>query len=104
MGGFFRCAGSYDEIEVKDLIYKRYNSDVFSLPFEELFELVDYAKKKNFEADAHAQWCAQLPLMAIGYLKYISFADYLSKLRGDSIDMRPAAEIMAEIDAAHEKR
>lgn len=58
--------------------------------------------KKIREADrrkeAREQWLAMLPLMAIKMLKFKSFEDYLAQVTGQNIDLRPDAEILAEVE------
>lgn len=44
-----------------------------------------------------AQWVAQLPYMDKDH--FISFDNYRAHLTGADIDMRPAEEILAELDA-----
>lgn len=64
--------------------------------------LIAKAKEKETEERLHRQWTAQLPLMAYAD-KYMPFSEYYDKNTGRNIDMRPASEILKEIEAV-EKR
>lgn len=54
--------------------------------------------EKDREDRIFQQWVAQLPVMAYSG-KHISFAEYKDRVTGANVDRRPAAEILAELDA-----
>lgn len=58
-------------------------------------------EEKN-KAEKRQEWLALLPLMVTAG-KYKSFEEYYDLASGKGIDLRPADEIIAEIDAAHER-
>lgn len=70
---------------------------------ETFIEMLEIALEKEQEELAHRQWCAMLPFMGMGMLEYISFREYFEKLSGKNVDLRPASEIMAEIEELHQK-
>ncbi len=57
--------------------------------------------EKEQEERIHAQWVSMLPLMAIQQLKYMSFEQYKDQCLGRNIDMRPADEIIKELEDLH---
>lgn len=70
---------------------------------DDFFDLLEVAVDKEKEERLHRQWCTMLPFMSLRLLEYISFSDYIDKCSGQNIDMRPVSEIIADIEAAHEK-
>ena len=72
------------------------------MDIDEFFDLVEIATKKEKEDTLHRQWCSMLPFMSLKVLEYMSFTEYIDKCSGRNIDMRPAHEIIAEIEAAHQ--
>lgn len=64
--------------------------------------LIAKAREKRQEDRLFQQWVVQLPLMA--YLgEFTSFADYQSQATGANFDLRPTAEILAELDEVEKK-
>lgn len=59
--------------------------------------LIRKAKEREQEGRIFQQWVAQLPAMALTGVN-VSFADYKDRVTGAHIDMRPTAEIEAELD------
>lgn len=64
-------------------------------------ELACLALDKAAEDNARAEWLAVYPYMCIGYLKIVKWEDYKNRRLGLELDMRPADEIIAEIEALH---
>lgn len=60
----------------------------------------------NHEEENHLrqQWVALLPVMQMGYCKYMSFEEYCDKATGKNIDTRPAEEIIAELEELHGRK
>lgn len=48
--------------------------------------------------EAREQWIAMLPMMAAKILKFISWQEYYDQVTGQNIDLRPDAEILAEVE------
>lgn len=101
MESFFLAGGTVDEIELKELLYRRYHTleMVNTMEFMEFIDFVVFAKEKDSEEKIYMQWCAMLPSLN----QYMSFSAFKEKLTGSNIDMRPAAEIISEIEALHRK-
>lgn len=59
-------------------------------------EFVKNAHEQEAKERYFNQWVVQLPVM--DKENYISFDDYCKKVTGQNIDMRPAEEIMAEVE------
>lgn len=70
---------------------------------DDFFDLVEIAIQKEKEEKIHRQWCSMLPFMSMKMLEYISFPEYIDKCSGKNIDMRPASEIIADIEETHQK-
>ena len=64
--------------------------------------LIAKAREKRQEDRLFQQWVAQLPLMAFTG-EVTSFADYKSRATGGNLDLRPTAEILAELDEVEKK-
>lgn len=99
MEKFFLASSFFDEIELKELLIRRYGSLDFINEFEliEFCRFIAYAKEKEREDRYYMQWCAMIPQ----FREYISFDDFLDRITGRNIDMRPAEDIIAEIKQLH---
>lgn len=77
----------------------RYHNIEYVLQTDALTGLSLILKAKEQERDDRLfqQWVAQLPMMAFAG-KPVSFADYKDRVTGANIDLRPVAEIEAELD------
>lgn len=76
---------------------------ILQMDVETFIEMVEIALEKEQEELAHRQWSAMLPFMSLGVLENISFREYFEKLSGKNVDLRPASEIIAEIEELHQK-
>ena len=87
-----------------DLLLHRYHDIdyVMSLDLETALRLIFKAKEEERDERIFRQWVAQLPLMAMSG-EPISFEDYRDRVTGANIDLRPTAEIMAELDDVERK-
>ena len=63
-----------------------------------MHRLVDKIRKENRETKLYNQWLTCYPFMAAGFIKDMSFEDY-KRRAVITIDTRPAAEILAEVEA-----
>jgi len=83
----------------------RYNNFDYirTMKIKEFRQLVETAREKEKEQRIHDEWCAHLPFMSMKFLEYISFRDYMDKVTGKNIDLRPASEILAEIEEIEKK-
>ena len=102
MEGFFYIGSQVDEVRIKDLLLSRYGTYNLELDVMDFCEIVMLAIEEKNKAEKRQEWLALLPLMVtVG--KYKSFEEYYDLASGKGIDLRPADEIIAEIDAAHER-
>ena len=103
---FYICISFDNEIEIKELILKRYaNSDyIFNMELMEFLEFIKYAKEEQRKERYKAEYNAILPYMHVGYLKIMSFKDYYDKCTGANIDMRSNEEIIKELEEAHGRK
>ena len=102
MEKFFQVCISFDnEIEIKELILRRYHNVeyIFSMEVYDFLLFLQKAREKEKEEQIRAQWTALLPNMDKN--NYISFSDYYDRCTGRNIDTRSAAEIIQEIKNLH---
>ena len=103
MEGFFYTCGSFDsEAELRELLLRRYHSFniLNEMSIVEFAEFVIYAKLREKEERIYMQWCAMLPTLN----KYMSFEQFRAMITGENVDMRPAEEIMDEIEELHRRK
>lgn len=98
MERFFYEACRVSEIEVKEMLLRRYHdiNYILRMPFKEFIEFLNLAKEKERESRIFFQWVAQLPFMSSE--NYLSFEDYKAKLTGANIDKRSTKELLEEAD------
>lgn len=99
MESFFWESSFLDEVEIKELLLRRYHTLAF-IQEVDLFEFIDFvnlARKKDKEEKLYIQWCAMLPQ----FNQYVKFEEFMDMMTGSNIDMRPAEEIIKEIEELH---
>ena len=104
MESFFQvCISFGDEVEVKELILRRYNNIdyIFSMEVLDFLLFLQKAKEKELEEQIRQQWIIQLPHMTKD--NYVSFSDYYDRVTGRNIDTRPADAIIKEIEELHRR-
>lgn len=67
-----------------------------ALDLEDGLQLICKAQEKERDERIFQQWVAQLPIMAMGD-NVVSFDDYRDRVTGANIDLRPTADILAEL-------
>ena len=102
MEGFFYIGSQLDEVRIKDLLLSRYGTFNLELDVMDFCEIVMLAIEEKNKAEKRQEWLALLPLM-ITAGKYKSFEEYYDLASGKGVDLRSTEEIIAEIDAAHER-
>lgn len=102
MEGFFYIGSQLDEVKIKDLLLSRYGTFNLELELMDFCEIVMLAIEEKKRAEKREEWLALLPLM-VTTGKYKSFEEYYDLASGKGIDLRSAEDIMADIDAAHER-
>ena len=102
MENFFYIGSQLDEVKIKDLLLSRYGTFNLELELMDFCEIVMLAIEEKKRAEKREEWLALLPLR-ITAGKYKSFEEYYDLASGKGIDLRSAEDIMADIDAAHER-
>ena len=102
MEEFFYIGTQVDEIELLDLLLKRYHSLDFMrvLSVEQFLELLMKAIEGEIKDRHRQEWLAVIPVMSLSG-NFMNFDEYYDLATGKNIDMRPADVIMAEIDRKH---
>ena len=107
MAGFFYITGRSDgPDEIIDRLAARYGwsyADICALDLRTLDAIDRKAAEEIRRDNLRAQWTAMLPYMSLEMLKFISFDDYYNQATGGDLDMRPAAEILAEAQEIRRK-
>lgn len=104
MEKFFYIGCQVDEVKLIDLLLRRYHTLEFTkvIGVESFLRLVLVAIEGDIRDKHREEYLALLPKMVeVG--KYMTFDDYFDKATGRNIDLRPTEEILAEIDAAHQR-
>lgn len=106
MEEFFYLCSQVDEVELYDLVMKNYPDMQFcmQLSVDVFLELCVKLLNNRIEVQIREQWLALFPLMAIKWLEYESYEAYKDRLTGKNIDLRSNEEIIAEIEALHNKK
>ena len=71
--------------------------------FKNLAELLNIAKEKEKEKCLRDEYNSIYPLMLMKIIKHVSFKEYYDMCTMANIDMRPADEILNEIEEAEKK-
>lgn len=74
---------------------------ILSMSLDDFMDFLRVAEEADRDQQIQAQWTAMLPLMSAKILKFMSFKEYKEQATGENIDMRPADEIIADIEEAH---
>ena len=67
-----------------------------------LYRMNRKAKEEIEKEQIRAQWTAMLQMMSANILKYMTWEDYYDQASGRDIDLRPASEILAEVQQIRE--
>lgn len=70
------------------------------MSLQEFIDFVRLAREKDHEEKWHQQWCAMLPELK----EYMSFDEFLNRMTGRNIDVRPNEEIIKELEELHGKK
>ena len=103
MEKFFLIGCQVNEIEIKELLLKRYGRfDFPEMEFEEFIEFIVLAINKDKENKVREEYLALLPLLAFRG-KYMTFDKFYEKMTGADIDWRSSEEILKEAEEIQEK-
>ena len=97
MEKFFLIGSQVDEIELKELLLRRYGQYKFimEMRFDEFIDFVALAIKNENKDKAYKEYLALLPsLIRVG--KYMTFDKFYDEITGKNLDFRPAEEILRE--------
>lgn len=97
MEKFFLIGCQVDEIELKELLLRRYGQYKFILDMrlDEFIEFVSLAIENENKDKAYKEYLVWLPILVkVG--KYMTFDRFYDEIRGKNLDFRPAEEILKE--------
>lgn len=100
MEGFFYCCRRTAP-ELIDTLASRYSwtiHDIEDLDVVDLAGILKKAEEQNNRDRMYAEWVTLQPFMIIKWLRYMPFDEYYDRRTGSDIDMRPADEILAEVE------
>lgn len=102
MEEFFRLGCQIDEVKLIDLVLRRYHTlDALKvLDVGQTLKLLTMAVEEETKEKYRQEWTALLPCMVFAN-HYMTFEQYYETVTGQNVDIRPAEEIMAEIDRKH---
>lgn len=103
---FFLAVGSFDEVEIEELIYRKYHDPgyIFTKRVNDFIEFVNKAKYIDEDEKIYEQWISLLPFMNMKYFAFIPYRDYREKVTGGNIDKRSNQEIIDELERIHGRK
>lgn len=98
MEKFFLVGCQIDEIEIKELLLRRYHTLDFigSMDIFEFCGFIILAIEKDKKDFYYSQYTALLPRIIQVTGKYMPFNDFYDTITGANLDLRPAEEIVEE--------
>lgn len=102
MEGFFSLARCRSEAELIDLIAERYGwtiEQIMEIDAKQFVDLTLLAVNERTKKRAFSEWLAVSPFMYMEWLKFVPFEEFLKRVTGQNIDLRPDEEILAEAQA-----
>lgn len=99
---FLLACGSDEEAELIDRFAARYGwtvPEILDLDLVTMAELYKRTREKEKEAQAWDLYLEQFRFMITDQIKYQSFREYYDHISGCDIDLRPDAEILADVEA-----
>lgn len=102
MEKFFLLGCQVDEVELIDLVLRRYHTlDALKvLDVAQVARLLLKALEEESKEKYRREWLSLLPCMVFSS-HYMTFDEYYDTVTGRNIDTRPVDEIIAEIDRKH---
>jgi hypothetical protein len=100
---FFQICGSFDAIEIKELLLYRYHNIEYILNLD-LAEGIEFIEKAKEEKDLQKFW--QMYLVKFQWMgpdDYIPFDDYLSQIKGKNISTVSKEEALAKAEEIEAK-
>ena len=103
MAEFFLVGCQVNEIEIKELLLKRYGRYEFpEMKFDEFIDFIVLAINKEKEDAIRGEYHALLPYLAQTG-RYMTFEKFYDMKTGADIDWRSADEILKEAEEIQEK-
>lgn len=103
MEGGFYIGCQVNEMELKEILLRRYGKYVFpDMKFDEFIEFVSLAVTKERKEEVRGEYLVLLPLI-IRSGKYITFDQFFDERTGANIDWRPSDEILKEAEQIQER-
>ena len=98
MEKFFLIGCQVNEIEIKELLLKRYGRfDFPEMSFDEYIEFIVLAINKDKEDKIRGEYLALIPVLAQSG-QYMTFEKFYEKMTGADIDWRSTSEILKEAE------
>ena len=105
-GFFYIIGGPNEEDAVIDRLATRYGwtvPEILDLDAVYLYRMDRKAKEGKNRDEAYQYWLVHLPFMMRKEIRYEKFNDFYDRVSGKNLDMRPEAEILAEVAAIREE-
>ena len=104
MEGFFLIGCQVNEIELKELLLRRYHSLDFieKMGLGEFVEFITLAIENDKKEKIETIYLALLPVLSLQG-KYIPFNEFYDKMTGANLDLRSADEILRESEEIQER-
>lgn len=100
MEGFFYICRQ-DAPEVIDALASRYGWTIRQIEDLDVITLADVLKvavEKTRRDTVYTEWVALQPFMILKWLKFMPFGEYYDHRTGGDVDIRPAEDILAEVE------
>lgn len=102
MERFFLIGCQVSDVELKEILLRRYHTTTFDMGFDEFVEFVGLAIEKERKDKAERLYLALVPRM-LEVNKFMTFDKFYDEISGANWDFRPAQDILNE-SAEIEKR
>lgn len=98
MEAFFQTSSKLDEIDIEELLLRRYhNMDyILSMEIDEFIMFVNKANQLETDETLFKMWLQKFTLMSKD--TYISFGEFYNLATGKNVDKRPTEELLVEIE------
>lgn len=99
-GFFYITCGADEEERIIDRFASRYGwtiPEIMDLDARDLHRMYRQIRIEERRTQAREQWLVMLPMMLKKEMKFMTYEDYWDRVSGQSIDTRPAEEILAEV-------
>ena len=99
MEKFFLIGSQVNEIELKEILLRRYGRyDFPEMSFNEYIDFIVLAITKERKDELRGLYHSLIPIYITKLGKYISFEEFYDNMTGANLDFRPADEILREAE------